>query len=398
MRKIKKSLICLAILLLFPMLHTKAEHVHSWSDWTVITEVSCGSKGYESRYCTSCFTEEEKVVPATGEHDWNEWLVYKSPSCFETGAKSRYCNNCSAREQEEIPAYGAHTWGDWNTTIEVTCTRNGYESRYCTKCFYKEERIIPSTGKHVWDDVWFQIIVPGCLKPGVMERYCKYCRLPDKRETPAAGHKWNAWRTTRKATAFKKGTAQRKCYICGYVESKTLPLLKTAAIKTTAEKQVKKALDNFFLAARNYNSAKMKKYFWSSSKVWTFPDKGTSSLWKKYTKTYLKFAVKSISVKRNKATVKVYCQYLDGTSAFYKALNKTSNYYLKHMNESDNNFDQLFAKYRQQYLKSEARTINNTTFTLYLTKKGSSWKINSFTSTLDNVINGNYTKFANDVW
>lgn len=78
MRKIKKSLICLAILLLFPMLHTKAEHVHSWSDWTVITEVSCGSKGYESRYCTSCFTEEEKVIPATGEHDWNEWLVYKS--------------------------------------------------------------------------------------------------------------------------------------------------------------------------------------------------------------------------------------------------------------------------------------------------------------------------------
>ena len=41
---------------------------------------------------------------------------------------------------------------------------------------------------------------------------------------------------------------------------------------------------------------------------------------RKYTKKYLKFAVNSISFKRNKATVKVYGQYLDGTNAFYKAL------------------------------------------------------------------------------
>lgn len=105
MKKSGKLLLCLVALLPFSMLHVKAEHVHSWSAWYVTTEASCGFEGYESRYCTKCFIEEEKTIPATGEHDWDEWLIYKSPSCFDTGEKSRYCNNCSAREQEEIPAY-----------------------------------------------------------------------------------------------------------------------------------------------------------------------------------------------------------------------------------------------------------------------------------------------------
>lgn len=358
MKKSGKLLLCLVALLPFSMLHVKAEHVHSWSDWEVITEASCGSDGYESRYCTRCFTEEEKVIPATGEHDWDEWLVYKSPSCFKTGEKSRYCNNCNAREQEEIPAYGAHKWSAWIITKNSDCLNSGEKYRYCEVCYESETQKIPSN---------------------------------------ANAHNYSSWRTIRKSTAFKKGYIQRECFICRHVQKKYLPLLKTAVIKTTSEKQVKKTLDNFFLAARNYNSAKMKKYLWSSSKVWTFSDKGTSSLWRKYTKAYLKFAVKSMSVKGKKATVKVYCQYLDGTNAFYKALNKASSYYLNHINASNDVMDQVFMKYRQQYLRSENRTINNTSFTLYLTKKGKTWKINSFTSSLDNVINGNYTKFVNAV-
>ena len=359
MKKSGKLLLCLLALLPFSVLHANAEHIHSWSAWYVTKEASCGFEGYESRYCTSCFIEEEKNIPATGEHDWDEWLVYKSPSCFKTGEKSRYCNNCSAREQEEIPAYGAHKWSGWIVRAKADCLNSGDEYRYCEVCGDRETQKIPANSN---------------------------------------AHNYSSWRTIRKSTAFKKGYIQRGCFVCKHVQTKYLPLLIFSVVTATTEKQVKKTLDNFFLAARNYNSTKMKKYFWSSSKVRTFSDKGTSSIWRRYTKTYLKFALKSISVKGNKATVKVYCQYLDGTNAFYKALNKASSYYLKHIDVSDDVMNQVFMKYRQQYLRSEDRTIGNTAFTLYLTKKGSTWKINSCTSTLDNVINGNYAKFSNNVW
>ena len=45
---------------------------HTWSEWEVKTEATCGKKGLRSHICTVCGEEEEEIIPATGSHNFGD--------------------------------------------------------------------------------------------------------------------------------------------------------------------------------------------------------------------------------------------------------------------------------------------------------------------------------------
>lgn len=396
MRRTRKALFSLLIPLFFLGSTAKAEHMHTWSNWKIVAPASCTYEGVEVRHCTECYEEEAKDIPATGNHDWSEWIINEA-GCFTPGSKSRYCKYCNKEETESLPAYGAHAWGEWSIEKEPTCGEKGYKIRYCTRCkndtFQEVEIPIPSTAKHTWGE-WKTLEKADCLNDGEKYRTCTICDKEETQKIPANknSHNFGKWITTRKSTAFKKGAATRTCYTCSYKQYKYLPLLACAKIETATEKQISRSLNLFFSAAQLYSKSKMQKYI-ATGKVTTFSNAKTQAAWRKYTKLYLRFKIKSITVSGRKATVKLYCQYPDATAPYSRALTQANNYYYYHPDTSSEKMDSIFNAYIRKYLSK--REIKTTTISLSLVKNGTTWKISRYTSALDNIIHGNYSKVIN---
>ncbi len=45
---------------------------HTWGEWQVTEEATCGAAGSKTRSCTACDEKETETIPATGEHRLNE--------------------------------------------------------------------------------------------------------------------------------------------------------------------------------------------------------------------------------------------------------------------------------------------------------------------------------------
>lgn len=77
---------------------------HEWSEWTVVTEATCGDAGLEERTCAKCGVKEERVIEATGEHTWGEWThtgkVAEGEECKEC-TMERICSVCGAKETKK---------------------------------------------------------------------------------------------------------------------------------------------------------------------------------------------------------------------------------------------------------------------------------------------------------
>ncbi|MCI9450308.1 MAG: hypothetical protein HFE30_08695, partial [Clostridiales bacterium] len=80
---------------------------HTWGDWGVITEPSCGVDGVETRTCSVCGEIETKTIPAE-PHAWSDWEVTTPATCEEDGVATRVCSKCGENETKAITAPG-HT-------------------------------------------------------------------------------------------------------------------------------------------------------------------------------------------------------------------------------------------------------------------------------------------------
>ena len=66
------------------------------------------------------------------------------------------------------------------------------------------------------------ITAPTCENGGYTLHTCDCGSSYTTDATAAAGHSWGQWVTTKEATVFAKGTAERKCNACGATETKEL--------------------------------------------------------------------------------------------------------------------------------------------------------------------------------
>ncbi len=74
---------------------------HNFTEWEMISEVSCTQDGLYTRKCTKCGRIEKNVIDAYG-HTFGEWTLLKEASVLAEGAKTRECSVCHTVETEVI--------------------------------------------------------------------------------------------------------------------------------------------------------------------------------------------------------------------------------------------------------------------------------------------------------
>lgn len=116
-----------------------ADHVHSWSDWTVESELTCTTDGLETRQC-ECGLKEENITLSQG-HKFGEWAIEKEAKCESEGTMIRVCN-CGKTETTPIPAL-IHTEGEW--TVNEARTEKYYNCIHCNTLL-RTEQIYYSSG------------------------------------------------------------------------------------------------------------------------------------------------------------------------------------------------------------------------------------------------------------
>ncbi len=161
-------------------------HVHSFGEWKIVKDATCGEDGEKKRVC-ECGEEETETVKATGEHTWEE-VIDSDPTCAEDGHKHQECSVCGAKQSDEIiEATGKHSWGNWTTVKNPTCTEEGSEKRVCSVCQKEETRTVAKL-EHNWGD-WGNNTA-SCENGGTMTRVCRDCEASESMSTGPLGHKW----------------------------------------------------------------------------------------------------------------------------------------------------------------------------------------------------------------
>ena len=203
---------------------------HSFGDWTVTKEATCGANGEEERTCSRCNTKEARRIDATGEHSF-EWVTDTAATCTETGSRHQKCSVCGAEgTTETIPAL-KHSFGDWKVTKEATCTEEGKQERTCTRegCEVKEEDTIAKLA-HTY--AWVTDKEATCGAAGSRHEECTVCKETGKTETiPATGkHSFGGWKVTKAATVAAEGVKERTCEVCGAKETASIARVKGPVI------------------------------------------------------------------------------------------------------------------------------------------------------------------------
>ena len=199
---------------------------HSFGDWTVTKEATCGANGEEERTCSRCNTKEARRIDATGEHSF-EWVTDTAATCTETGSRHQKCSVCGAEgTTETIPAL-KHSFGDWKVTKEATCTEEGKQERTCTRegCEVKETATIAKLA-HTY--AWVTDKEATCGAAGSRRQECTVCKETGKTETiPATGkHSFGGWKVTKAATVAAEGVKERTCEVCGAKETASIARVK----------------------------------------------------------------------------------------------------------------------------------------------------------------------------
>ncbi len=145
-------------------------HEHYWTedDWTDNVFPDCGNDGSIGYFtCEGCgerfdqegnlLTDEDIVIPATGNHDY-EWMTDEYPGCYTAGKKHHKCTVCGNETDWDTPIPAAHEFSAWVKQTDPTCVKDGNVGYYhCYGCGddfdadgnILETVVIPATGNHV---------------------------------------------------------------------------------------------------------------------------------------------------------------------------------------------------------------------------------------------------------
>ena len=210
----KKLLFTLAVLLTLIMAvacSTPAPHTHSYGDWEIATEATCGIDGERIRKC-ECGEFETQKIPKLSLHDFSVWTVTTAPTCIEEGIKTGTCSSCGKTVTRSIPAKG-HTKGQWEI-IEPTCTENGSKSQMCTICSELISTVSILAKGHK-NGEWITDLEPTCTKNGSEHQVCATCSATiDTKVIFCTGHKNGEWIVDVEATCTEDGKKHQVCAIC----------------------------------------------------------------------------------------------------------------------------------------------------------------------------------------
>lgn len=188
---------------------------HTFGTPTTLKAPTC-QPGLEKVSCTKCNHSTEREMAATESHSYGDWVITKEPTCGTEGTQERTCTKCGThKETGTVPATGNHTEGDWVTTKEPTCVKDGAKQTKCSVCGVSMNAgVVPATGVHTAGD-WETVTPATCTTPGTKHKCCIHCGAEMETGTIDAGHKAGDWETTTSATCSAEGTKVKKCSVCG---------------------------------------------------------------------------------------------------------------------------------------------------------------------------------------
>lgn len=183
----------------------------------VVTTAGCNTPGkyYNKQTCVRCnvTTGDENnliEIPATGKHtfpaEWDAAASYPA-TCGEDGLNIKYCTTCSTEEgrvvasvSEILPATGVHEFKkdadgkiEWTVRTEPTCNKMGERYKSCTNCNYTESEKIDVIG-HAW-------VAPEAIVDAETNEVTGYNFHYDRLKTPA--------------TCVSKAVYYKHCATCG---------------------------------------------------------------------------------------------------------------------------------------------------------------------------------------
>ena len=184
--------------------------IHSFGEWTTVTEPTCEAAGENKKTCT-CGEEIAETVGALGHDYATEFTVDSTPNCTNEGSKSQHCSRCDDKQNvTPIPATG-HDYQAEITKVP-THTENGEKTFTCNNCGDSYTETIEADGTH--KHISAITTEPTCTEKGVLTYTCA-CGDSYTEEIPANGHvevTLPAVTPTCTETGLTEGT---KCSACG---------------------------------------------------------------------------------------------------------------------------------------------------------------------------------------
>ena len=172
---------------------------HSYGDWRETKPATETEKGSRERGCTVCdYVQTETIPMLEHEHSYGDWQK----------DETQHWKECRCGEKTEV---GNHTFDDWTITKEPTTTETGSRERTCSICKYTQKETLPVHTHDVHDEAW---------KYDDTEHW-QECSCGERLNV--AKHSYGDWRETKPATETEKGSRERGCTVCEYVQVEIIP-------------------------------------------------------------------------------------------------------------------------------------------------------------------------------
>ncbi len=113
---------------------------HTFGEWTVKVQPTCGGEGVKTRNCLCGAAEEASLDKLS--HPFGDNMLYDADTHWRI----------SECEHKATDGPYPHEWGEWETVIAVDCELDGERARSCL-CGASQAEIIPATG-HSYSEDW----------------------------------------------------------------------------------------------------------------------------------------------------------------------------------------------------------------------------------------------------
>ena len=177
------------------------ESPHNFGEWELIYYDVNTKYDVCERRCLTCGYEQIDRYREHQHYYTDDW---------SSGSTTHWkvCYYCKEVNQDTV---ADHTFGDWTITKEPTTTETGSRERTCSTCKYTQEETLPVHTHDVHDEAW---------KYDETDHW-QECSCGERLNV--AKHSYGDWRETKPATETEKGSRERGCTVCEYVQVEIIP-------------------------------------------------------------------------------------------------------------------------------------------------------------------------------
>ena len=179
---------------------------HTFGDWTVKTPAGLHQNRVDTRKCSVCEFEEEKVIENTETHTFaTTWSKDENQHWKES--------TCEGHTQTLKNEIAEHTFGAWEIKTPAGLHQNRVDTRKCSVCKFEEEKVIENTETHTFATTWSKD-----ENQHWKESTCEGHTPALKSEV--ADHTFGAWETKTPADYGVNKVEKHTCEVCGFEDER----------------------------------------------------------------------------------------------------------------------------------------------------------------------------------